>query len=132
MMKPPRVVGLVLCKSFNIDPAVGELNLLGVFHSLAFAAWPTPAQRFVAFAALHGGRGDGRIELAVTRLETEESIYLYQYWYTVPDPDLIVNLEIKVRRCIFPAPGRYGFSLRFEDKELAYHPLDVRSLRGNR
>ncbi|HBI44325.1 MAG TPA: hypothetical protein DDY78_15960 [Planctomycetales bacterium] len=130
-MKPPRVVGLVLCKSFNIDPAVGELNLLGVFHSLAFATWPTPPRPFIAFAALHGGQGDGTIELVAMNLETEELIYRHQRWYTVPDPDLVVHLEIKVRRCRFPAPGRYGFSLRFNGEELAYHPLDVRRLRGD-
>ena len=131
-MKPPRVVGLVLCKSFEVDPAVGELNLLGVFHSLAFAAWPTPARRFVAFAALHGGQGDGTIELTAMNLETEEIIYRHQHWYTVPDPDLVVHMEIKVRHCRFPAPGRYGFSLRCNGEELAYHPLDVRRLRGDR
>jgi hypothetical protein len=129
-MKPPRVVGVVLCKSFDIDRAAGDLTLSGVFHTLEFAEWPTPFQHFVAYSALHGGEGEGTMELVVTHLESEEGVYRYRRWYTVPDLDLVIHLEMRIRRCSFPLPGRYGLSLRFNGEELSYRPLDVRPQRG--
>jgi Family of unknown function (DUF6941) len=131
-MKPPRVVGLVLCKSIGLDPVKVEYNLAGVFHSLYFRRWPTPPQPFFIYAALHGGSGDGTLELLVSRLETEERVYRYKRPYAIPAPDLVVHLEIPVRGCSFPAAGRYGLSLRVDEKEIAFRILDVRQQRGKR
>ncbi len=131
-MKPPRVVGLVLCKSIGLDPVKAEYNLTGVFHSLYFRKWPTPPQPFFAYTALHGGEGDGTIELWVSRLETEERVYRYKRWHTIADPDLVIHLEIPLQKCSFPAPGRYGLSLRFDEKEIAFLILEVRQQRGKR
>lgn len=124
MAKEPRVVALVLCERMDVDPAVRRLSLSGVFHVLRAATWPTLAT-FTAYTALQGGRGEGTIELLVTRLETEEDVYRYRRWFAVPDPDLTVHVEIPVRRCVFPAPGRYNFSLRFDGVELTWRLLDV-------
>jgi hypothetical protein len=131
-MKTPHVIGLVLCKSIGVDVSAGGMILTGVFHHLIYSAFPTSPQRFFAYAALYGGAGEGTIELAVSRLETEERIYRYQRWYAIPQSDLLIHLEIPVRRCAFPAPGRYGLSLRLDDEELAFRPLEIRLERGDR
>ena len=132
MTKPPRVLGLVLCKSIHVDPVAAEIRLVGVFHSLYFEAWPTPPQHFYVYTGLHGGAGEGTMELVVSRLETEEPVYRYRRWHAVPDPELLLHLEIPIRRCAFPAAGRYGLSLRFDADEVAFRPVDVRLQRGER
>ena len=70
------------------------------------------------------------MEVVVNRLETEEDIYSYRRWFAFPRRGLFIHLEIPVRRCIFPAPGRYVFTLRFDEKELAQRPLDVYAKEG--
>src|SRR5262245_58413690 len=99
-------------------------SLAGTFHTLAFDRWPAEGVPFTAYAALYGGQGEGTIELLVTRLETERIVYRYRRWYAAPGPRT-VHLEIKVRRCLFPAPGRYGLRLRFDGKDLTFRFLDV-------
>lgn len=34
-------------------------------------------------------------------------------------------IEPMIRRCLFPAPGRYALSLRFDGQELTHHYLSV-------
>jgi hypothetical protein len=128
-MKLPRVVGLVLCDHLHVDPAVGELSLIGVFQRLTFSTWPSPAQPFVAYALLYGGQGEGTIELVVTQLETERDIYTYKRWIAFPGQGLSVHLQVSVRQCAFPAPGRYAVTLRFDKNELTSRYLDIKEKR---
>jgi hypothetical protein len=121
----PDVVGLVLCERISFAPDTGRVSLVDVFQSLRFAEYPTPAQRFTVFSALYDGVGEGTLELAVTRVATEEAIYFYRRWITLPGRLLLANLEIKVTRCAFPAPGRYVFDLRFDKQDLTRRYLEV-------
>jgi hypothetical protein len=130
MIKLPRVIGLHLCKSLGVDTASAELSLVGIFHSLTFSVWPAPAQPFTAYALLHDGAGEGTMELVVNRLETEEDVYRQRRWFALPGRGLLIHLETRVRRCVFPAPGRYTFTLRFDGKDLAQRPLDVYAKEG--
>jgi hypothetical protein len=131
-MKSPRVVELVLCRSTEIDMASGGLALRGVFHSMTCETFPTPPQPFVVYSGLHGGGAEGTIEVEVSRLETEERVNRYQRWYAFPGPSHLLHLEITLRRCCFPAPGRYGLHLRFDGQELASRVFDVLLRRGDR
>jgi hypothetical protein len=126
-VKPPRVLGPILCKSTTFDPATGATTLFGAFNALFHSSWPTPPEQFTVYAGLHGGVGEGTIELAVYRLETEERIHRYQRWFAVPDPSIVLTLDLRVRRCIFPAPGRYALRLRFDGVEAALTLLDLRA-----
>jgi hypothetical protein len=125
MVKPPKVAGLILCKRVGIDVAVGEMSLVGLIQVLSFATWPAPADPFAVYAVLYGGSGEGTIELIITRLETEEDIYTRQRWTGFTGQGLIVHMEIPVRGCIFPGPGRYVATLRFDEYELTQRYFDV-------
>jgi hypothetical protein len=124
-MKEPRVLGLVLCKRMAIDVAAAEMSLVGVFNRLEFDAWPAIVESFTVYTTLTGGEGQGKIELTIMRLDTEETVYRHQHWTGFADPGMVVALEIIVRRCVFPAAGRYAVTLRFDNQELANRPLDV-------
>jgi hypothetical protein len=130
MIKLPRVIGLTLCKRLDVDPTSGELSLVGIFQQLTFSAWPSPAYPFTAYALLYDGVGEGTIELVVNRLETEEDIYTYQRWFPLPGRGMPVHVEIPVRKCSFPAPGRYNLILRIDKDELTQRHLDIYSERS--
>jgi hypothetical protein len=125
MAKPPITVGLVFCESMELDPSLGRLSLSGVFNDLRFSGPPPFRVEFTAYAALFGGEGEGKIELVVSRMETEEVVYRYERWQGNPDPSQVRHLELRLQRCAFPAPGRYGCQLRFDNEDLTWRPLNV-------
>jgi hypothetical protein len=119
------VLGLVVCETLAIEPMNGRMSLVGIFHTRHVPRFPTPPRGFTVYAALYGGTGEGTMELVVTRLETEEDIYRYRRWFAFPRGVRLINLEIKTRKCVFPAPGRYALSLRFDGQELTHRYLSV-------
>jgi hypothetical protein len=102
------------------------MSLVGIFHQLAFQTWPAAAE-FTVYAALYGGLGEGTMELTINQLETEREIFNFQRWSAFADQTMTVNLEIPVRRCIFPGPGRYRLAITFDKEELAFRLLDLRT-----
>ena len=131
MSKLPRVAGLILCKRMEVNPAAVEISLVGLFHTLAFSAWPAHAP-FTVYAALQDGLWEGTMELFVMHLETEKRIYSYKKWFNSSDRSLTFNLEWRVRTCSFPAPGRYLVGLQLDKNDLAQHYLDVKAKEGAR
>jgi hypothetical protein len=61
----------------------------------------------------------------VTRLETEEDIYRYQRWIGLLGGAEVTHAELPLRRCVFPAPGRYAFVLKYDGNHLTQRLLDV-------
>ena len=75
---------------------------------------------------LVGGEDDGILEFVVLSAATEQMVYRYRRWYAVPAPDLPVHFLQKIQRCLFPLPGRYLMSLRFEGEILTQRHVDIR------
>ena len=59
MVRLPKVVGLVLCKSFRFLPPRGKPSLIDVFHALRFHHFPSPKLNFIVYFALYDGMGEG-------------------------------------------------------------------------
>jgi hypothetical protein len=131
MKRLPRVVGLILCERLEIDVQTHRASLVGVFQGLAALAFPAHV-RFVVYTALYGGKGEGTMRLAITRLETEEEIYSWERRWSPPGRGLTTHVEIRPRRCVFPAAGRYAVSLSVDGEELTSRYLDVSLQRGSR
>jgi hypothetical protein len=125
MTKPPRAVGLILCRRMEIDTQSVEMSLVGLIPSLTFPTWPARCPAFMGYAALQGGEGQGTIELVVKQLDTEAEVHRYQRWIGFARPGGMLQLEIPLRRCVFPAPGRYSFELHFDGQYLTQRLLDV-------
>jgi hypothetical protein len=124
-MKLPDVVSLVLCDRLGVDLATGQVSLVGIFHHLSFRTFPSPFEKFTVWGTLYDGVGEGTIQLLINRLETESVIYTFTRWTAFPGRQLFVNVEIPIKRCAFPAPGRYELILRFDNKDLTRRYLDV-------
>jgi hypothetical protein len=101
------------------------MSLVGLFNARSYAQFPRPIDPFFFYGLLVGGEGDGLMELVVLNAATEQLIYRYRRWYTVPGPDLPVHFLQKIQRCVFPEPGRYLVSLQFEGEILTQRHLDV-------
>ncbi len=125
MSRLPEVVALTLCDRMHISQQAPHASLIGFFHSLHFAEFPTAPQRFTVYTVLFGGSGEGTMELAISRMETEVTIDVYRRWFAFPERWMNINLEIPIKRCVFPAPGRYHVQLRFDDRYLSHRYLDV-------
>jgi hypothetical protein len=125
-MTLPDVIGLILCERMAVDRSKPALSLVGLFVAKTFQRFPTPPQHFTVYAQLYGGSGEGTIALRVYNLETERDIYRHQRWTAWPGPGQPQHHEIRVKKCIFPRPGRYRFVLSFDGQELAACSLDVK------
>ena len=62
-------------KRMEVNPAAVEISLVGLFHTLAFSAWPAHAP-FTVYAALQDGLWEGTMELFVMHLETEGDAFI--------------------------------------------------------
>lgn len=125
MTNLPEVVAMTLCDRMEVNPQTGKVSLIGVFQALHYSAFPTPPQKFIVCTTLFGGRGEGAIELAIARMETEADIARYRRWWSFPQRRLNVNLMIPFTRCVFPCPGRYELQLCFDKQELTHRYLDI-------
>src|SRR5262249_3319221 len=125
MARPPEVQGLLLCDEITCERSGAHFSFLRLMQARVFPTFPTPPQAFQAYAALYGGSGEGTIELACFRLETEEKVYRYQRWLAFSSHGLVVNLVIPVKKCVFPAPGRDDFRLFFERVELTHRFVEI-------
>jgi hypothetical protein len=125
MIKLPMVVSIVLCEGLSVDPIAGKTSLVGIFHARFYRRFPSPREPFTAFVALLGGAGEGTMELRVIRLETEQVVYSYKRWNSLPGSGVVLNLEMRLANCRFPAPGRYGISVSFDGQELTTRYLEI-------
>jgi len=80
MIKLPAVVGLMVCRRFEVDTSTGYVNLIGICHELQYLRFPTLPEPFTLYVHLYGGAGEGTIELLILSLETEREIYRYRRW----------------------------------------------------
>jgi hypothetical protein len=131
-MKLPEVTGLVVCERMDVDPATGTISLIGVAHTLHFSVFPTPVQSLTVYGTLFDGDGEGTMELGIVRLETEVEVYRYQRWHAFAGRGRLMHLEIRPTKCVFPAPGRYSLTHRFDGQLLTHHYLDVIREKGTR
>jgi hypothetical protein len=108
-----------------LEPSTGVVSLVGVFQARRFRNFPSPVQGFTVYTTLYDGVGEGTMELAVSHLETEKDVGSYKRWFTLPGRGRVFNLVLELKRCVFPAAGRYGVALRFGGKEITSRYLDI-------
>ena len=125
MSKLPKVIGLMVCRRFDVDVTSGLVSLHGICDSLTYSRFPTRPEPFTVYVHLYGSDSEGTIDLLVKRLETEQLIYRYRRWLAFPGAGQFVHLEMPIRRCSFPSPGRYLMELFFDGKFLSHRVIDI-------
>jgi len=125
MAQRPRTIGVYLCKKIEVDPAKGEMSLVGVFQAMTFDRFPSPIQRFTIYAMLYDGLGEGVIEVRIIRMDNEQELYRHERWARFAGQGIQYQHEVKVTRCVFPTPGRYGVILRFDGEIIDSRILEI-------
>src|SRR5262245_27278010 len=125
-VKLPEALGLLLCNKFSMVNNPPRIVLDGLFTSLRCAAFPSTPMAITTYAALFDGRGEGEMRLTCTRLETEEDFYYYGRWCSFVVSGQTIHYPIVIPRMVFPAPGRYAFSLSFDRQQLSTCYCDVK------
>jgi hypothetical protein len=125
IIQRPGVLGIMLCDQVLFEQGTQKPTLVGVFTGIAATSFPSVPQRFDLFAALTDGLGQGAVDLAITRLETDEEIAAQSMELTFPDPLHVINLRFRFRELSFPAPGSYVFALLVNGDEIAQRRVQV-------
>jgi hypothetical protein len=120
----PVAIGLMLCDQVIVDKDTNKVSPIGIFTGLAVDDFSEP-RRFSAFAALTNGRGQTAVELNVFQLANGDQIHTSAYQLSFPDPLVVVNLNLRLKRIRFPAPGWYDFVLRANGEHIAQRRIRV-------
>src|SRR5207237_967512 len=109
----------------EFDQETHQGSLVGLFMSQRFREYPSPPIDFTVYGILFDGIGEGTLELAVQHVNTAKDIHRAQRWITFPDSFSSLHMQIKIHHCVFPGPGRYDLTLRFDGQEVTHRFLDV-------
>jgi hypothetical protein len=116
MLQRPNVVGLTLCEQVIIEEKTHNVTVVNSVSRYRSRTFPTPPQRFVVYAVLTDGMGEGAMSLIISRLDTLEDIEERHWRMRFPNPLSVVRLVFRFANVSFPVPGRYQLSL-FADGE---------------
>jgi hypothetical protein len=119
----PVALSLTVCEKVIVEERTRNITLVSTFTKLVVDHFPTPPQRFSAFAVLTDVSGRGTIGLAVTSLETNVEIYSRRLSVNFQDRLAEVPILFRVLECAFPKPGRYQVSLSLDGEWLAHRSL---------
>ena len=125
MTTPPIVLGLTLCEKVIVEEGSRNVTLVSGFQGLRVDNFPSPPQRFSAFAVLTDGEGDVTMDMVVYRLDTFEEVYSQSAVVHFPDRLTEVRVLFRFRQLIFPVAGRYQFSLLVRDSDISQRELRV-------
>ena len=130
MIPPPRAVALTLCDAVIVEEGTRKVSLINTFTGLRLSHFPAAPQPFCVYATLTDGQGEGLVELAVTRLETDEEIYSLRRPLRFPDRLTDVGVLFRISGCVFPAPGTYLFTLLLDGDWVAHRRIRVQTREG--
>jgi hypothetical protein len=114
----------MLCDQVIVDKDTNKVSPIGIFTGLAVDDFNQP-RRFSAFAALTNGRGQTTLQLDVFQLANGDQIHTSAYQLFFPDPLVVVNLNLRLKRIRFPAPGWYDFDLKVNGEHIAQRRIRV-------
>jgi hypothetical protein len=125
MVPTPVAVGLTFCEKLIVEEATRNLSMVNCFSQVRATSFPHLSAPFFVVAALTNSQGTGTIELALTRLETDELIQRWQYPIQFPDRFAVVRVRFRISDCSFPAPGRYQFTLLVDGEWAAQRDMKI-------
>ena len=111
-----------------MEEGTGNISLISCFTKMLVDSFPTDPQRFTVFSAFRGGLGAGTIDLVVKQVETDEEIDASQSTIDFPDRLIEVCVIFALEHCIFPAPGRYLFTLLIDGEWAGQREIDVAAM----
>jgi hypothetical protein len=117
MAQIPGAVGLFVCEQVIIEERTRNVTPVNCFSHRAVRRFPSEPFTFAVVAVLRDGSGKVRLDLAIDRLATVDTIYQRSITAQFTDQMQELLCFFRIRDCSFPAPGAYE-ALIFANREL--------------
>ena len=122
----PVARGLFLCEAVIVEERTRNISLINCFNRRVVGAFPTPPQRFAAFAVFVNGWGTIPVDVRVTDLTDDSLVYIRSAPLTFADPLRETRFVFRFGELTFPHAGRYEVSLASGADVLAATSLEIR------
>ena len=125
MVPQPVSLGLTVCQHLIVEEGTGHISLINAFNTLRVKRFPSLPRLFCVFAVLTEGHGNGPMEVAVTRVETQEVVFPGQRLIHFPSRLAEVRVLFRHHEASFPAAGEYYATLAVDDEWIAQRRFRV-------
>jgi hypothetical protein len=125
MTPPPVALGLIFCEKVIIEEGTRNATLVTTFTKVYADRFPSPPQHFVVYAVLTDGLGDATIELIITHLGTNETVYSRSLNTRFTDRLAEFRLLLRFQDFSFPESGLYQFTLLVDGEWVTQRRLHV-------
>ena len=127
MIPPPIALALALCDYVILEERTKKVSVIGRFNSFSVTRFPAMVAPFSAYALLTDGLGDASVELVVSRMDTDQGVFVYRGSLHFPDRLTHVGFHTRFRQFVFPASGQYQFTLLVDGEWVAQQRVAVQS-----
>jgi hypothetical protein len=121
----PIALGLTLCDQVIVEEGTRKVSLIGTFSRIRLRTFPSEPSPFCVFGTLTDGRGDGILEVAIARQDTNEEIYAAQRDIHFPDRFAEVHVLFRIGGCRFASSGGYVVTLLVDGELVAQRRFRV-------
>ena len=127
MIQRPVAIGLILCETVIVDEQTKNVTPVNCFRKRRVTGFPSEPFPFIVLAWLTDGMGQGRLEVVIQQLASDELDVVHQT--SVPcqftNPRAEVRLTFWIRDCVFPMAGGYVVNLLVDGELLAQKRLVI-------
>ncbi len=124
MIQRPAATGLAVCEQVIVEEKTHNITLVNCLTRLRVKAVPSEPQRFIVYAWLTDGLGDGQIRLEVVRPDTLDELLTRDLPATFSDP--LQEVRVLFRGSLsFPVEGRYQVRLLADGDIIAQRTVQV-------
>src|SRR4051794_33969741 len=102
MVRPPLVLGMMLCENVVMDEETLKVSVFGAFSGLGLESFPGIHAPFCAFAALTAGKGEATFRLGIDQFDEHAQllrIYTLEGTLQFFDPLQTVYWLVRVTQC---------------------------------
>lgn len=111
----PYPLAMIVADESYRDPATGKRTLLGMFSAFGASVFPAVHPQMVVYVAIADALGPMDLRLSVVRVDHEDGeeseIASAENHFDSDDPLMVIEIEMKLRNLILPAPGEYRLQL---------------------
>jgi hypothetical protein len=125
MAQIPTVIGLLVCEKAIVEEGTKNVTLVNCHTRIKVERFPSEPRQFSVFAILADGAGDVALEVVITRLADDATIYRESRQVRFGNKLQEVRFHFRVTRCSFPSAGKYQIDLFANGQYLAHHRIDV-------
>lgn len=123
----PRVQAMLICDDVTGSAQEkGVYYLNGVRHTISFAAFPATRQYLCVFLHLSGHRGEATCKASIYQALTDAKVFESNpKVIKFDEPTIVVPFLLRLRNCVFPAPGVYYVEVVADGKVIGERRLEL-------